>query len=331
MPIAPMAPEPASAAPVAAASSAPSFEEWVGTRWAVWVGGAALAVGGIFLVKYSIEAGLIGPTTRIILGALFALALIGAGEWMRRGERTLPIDIVPSAHIPGILTAAGTVVLFGTIYAAHALYGLIGPGAAFVLLGAAGLAAMLASALHGPALAGLGLVGAMVTPLLVSSSAPNPWPVVLFLAVVSASAFALARLRRWLWLALVSVAGVVLWGLAITQMAGDTWVWAAFVHTLIQLGLTAVFLRHRASRNDARQQVGAGWYRYGGARSSYAARAVGAGRDRRPHRHRYRLVAVRGYRNRAACRDGVAISTFRRSRGLRGRRGDRRSASVARR
>jgi uncharacterized membrane protein len=241
VPITPMEPELASAARVTAAFSAPSFEERVGTRWAVWVGGAALAVGGIFLVNYSIEAGLIGPTTRVIFGAVFALALIGAGEWMRRGERTLPIDIVPSAHIPGILTAAGTVVLFGTIYAAHALYELIGPGVAFVLLGAAGLAAMLASALHGPALAGIGLVGAMVTPLLVSSSAPNPWPLVLFLAVVSAAALALARLRHWLWLALVSVAGVVLWGLVLAQPIGDTWVWAAFVHALIQLGLTAVF------------------------------------------------------------------------------------------
>ena len=241
MPITPTEPELASAAPVTATSSAPSFEERVGTRWAVWVGGAALAVGGIFLVNYSIEAGLIGPTTRVIFGAVFALALIGAGEWMRRGERTLPIDIVPSAHIPGILTAAGTVVLFGTIYAAHALYGLIGPGAAFVLLGAAGLATMLASALHGPALAGIGLVGAMVTPLLVSSSAPSPWPVVLFLAVVSAAALALARLRHWLWLALASVVGVVMWGMVIAQPIGETWVWAAFVHALIQLGLTGLF------------------------------------------------------------------------------------------
>lgn len=247
VPITPMLPEPASRGPASRrpatpASSAPSFEERVGTRWAVWVGGAALAVGGIFLVNYSIEAGLVGPTTRVVLGALLALALIGAGEWMRRGERALPIDVVPSAHIPGILTAAGTVVLFGTIYAAFALYGLIGAGAAFTLLGAAGLAAMLASALHGPALAGLGLAGAMVTPLLISSSEPSPWPLVVFLTVVSASAFALARLRHWLWLALASVAGMVLWGLAIAQPVGGVWASAAFVHASIQLGLAAVFV-----------------------------------------------------------------------------------------
>ena len=50
---------------------------------------------------------------------------------------------------------------FGTVYAAHALYDFIGPAAAFVLLGIIGVATMLAAALHGPALAGLGLAGSL--------------------------------------------------------------------------------------------------------------------------------------------------------------------------
>ncbi|ODN70938.1 hypothetical protein A6302_01710 [Methylobrevis pamukkalensis] len=37
------------------------LEEAIGSRWAVWVGGIALALGGVFLVRYSIEAGLLGP------------------------------------------------------------------------------------------------------------------------------------------------------------------------------------------------------------------------------------------------------------------------------
>src|SRR5262245_42484427 len=57
VPIAPLPPEPEPVAAAAAVSSAPGFEERIGTRWAVWVGGAALAVGGIFLVNYSIEQG----------------------------------------------------------------------------------------------------------------------------------------------------------------------------------------------------------------------------------------------------------------------------------
>src|SRR5581483_2467264 len=159
----------------AAAPAAITLEERLGTRWAVWVGGLALALGGLLLVRYSIEQGIFGPGVRIALGALFSLALVAAGEWFRRTERAPPIQQIPAAHVPSILTAAGTASAFGTVYAAHALYGFIGPAAAFVLLGIIGIATMLAAALHGPALAGLGLAGSLVVPLLVSSDSPSPW------------------------------------------------------------------------------------------------------------------------------------------------------------
>jgi uncharacterized membrane protein len=50
----------------------------------VWVGGLTLALGGFFMVRYSIDAGLLGPGVRTMLGGAFALALLAAGEWMRR-------------------------------------------------------------------------------------------------------------------------------------------------------------------------------------------------------------------------------------------------------
>ncbi len=94
----PTAPTPKPIAAAAPPSSVPrspaapppepiGFEERFGTRWVVWVGGIALALGGIFLVRYSIEQGLIGPAVRVMLGALLALVLIVAGEWQRRSER----------------------------------------------------------------------------------------------------------------------------------------------------------------------------------------------------------------------------------------------------
>jgi uncharacterized membrane protein len=60
------------------------FEERIGTSWVVWIGGLTLALGGFFMVRYSIEAGLLGPGVRTMLGGLFALALLLAGEWTRR-------------------------------------------------------------------------------------------------------------------------------------------------------------------------------------------------------------------------------------------------------
>lgn len=244
VPVTPSRPEPASATAAPAGPRA-SLEERLGTRWAVWVGGLALALGGILLVRYSIEQGVFGPGVRVALGGLFALALIVAGEWFRRAERSAAAAL-PSAHIPSILTAAGTASAFATVYAAHALYGFVGPAAAFVLLGLIGVATMFAAALHGPALAGLGLAGSFVVPLLVSSDAPNPWALVLYLAAVAAAAFALARLRRWLWLAAATVAGAVLWGFVMLDqahgLAGLPWIAALFAHAAVQLALAAVFM-----------------------------------------------------------------------------------------
>lgn len=223
----------------------PGLEEQLGTRWAVWAGGLALALGGLLLVRFSIEAGLLGPGVRVLLGALLAAVLIGGGEYLRRTEMKLPVAAIPDAHVPSILTAAGTVVAFGTIYAAHALYGLIGPVAAFTLLGITALGTMLAAAIHGPWLAGLGLLGAYFTPVLVSSDTPNPWPVVLYLAAVATAAYSLSRLRAWPWLAWGAVAGAAVWGVLLIEPAtlqASPWLHAAAVHALVQLGLAAFFL-----------------------------------------------------------------------------------------
>ena len=208
----PVAPPP-SPAPARPAAPAMSFEERLGTQWAVWVGGLALALGGIFLVRYSIEQGLLGPGVRVTLGALLAAALIGTGEWARRSERLAGISGLPTAHIPSILTAAGTTVAYADVYAAHALYGFLAPGTTFVLLGLVALATLAAALLHGPALAGLGLVGAYVAPLLVTSQRPDYWSLYVYLAVVTAAAFALARFRMWRWLAITTVAFSALWTL----------------------------------------------------------------------------------------------------------------------
>jgi len=97
------------------------FEKRFGTQWVVWVGGIALALGGIFLIRYSIEQGYFGPGTRVLLGALLALALVGAGELTRRQEIRLGISGAATAHIPSILTAAGTTIAYATVYGAYAL------------------------------------------------------------------------------------------------------------------------------------------------------------------------------------------------------------------
>jgi uncharacterized membrane protein len=201
----------AAAMPPPLPPASPGFEERVGTRWVVWLGGLTLALGGFFMVRYSIDAGLLGPGVRTLLGGAFALTLLGAGEWTRRQESTSSIPVLPMANIPAILTAAGTAVAFGTAYAAYALYDFLAPASAFILLGMVALGTLAVALLHGPVLAGLGIVAAFGTPLLVSSGKPDFWALYVYLAVVTAAAFGLARIRLWSWLAVTTIALALIW------------------------------------------------------------------------------------------------------------------------
>lgn len=217
------------------------FEETVGTRWVVWIGGLTLALGGFFMVRYSIDAGLLGPGVRTILGGLFASALLAAGEWTRRKESISAIEALPVANIPAILTAAGTAVAFATVYAAYALYGFLVPATAFILLGLVALGTLAAALLHGPALAGLGVVGAFVTPILVSSDRPDFWALYIYLAIVTAASFALARVRLWRWLAVTTIAFAVLWTLPCLQ-CGPSMVAPHAFHVLAGFILAALLV-----------------------------------------------------------------------------------------
>jgi uncharacterized membrane protein len=203
----------ATAAPPPLPQPGPGFEERIGTRWVVWVGGLTLALGGFFMVRYSIDAGLLGPGVRTLLGGAFALALLASGEWTRRQESISAIEALPIANIPAILTAAGTAVAFATVYAAYALYDFLAPATAFILLGMVALGTLAAALLHGPALAGLGIAAAFVTPVLVSSDKPDYWALYIYLAIVTAAAFGLARIRLWRWLAVTTIAFALLWTL----------------------------------------------------------------------------------------------------------------------
>ncbi|HHZ08820.1 MAG TPA: DUF2339 domain-containing protein [Rhizobiales bacterium] len=207
----PGAAEPPAAGTPVKGRSGPDIETALGTRWAVWVGGLALALGGVFLIRYTIEAGIFGPEVRLALAALLGLVLVAGGEVLRRMGFDLPVEGLKNAYLPAILTAAGAFTLFGTIYAAHGIYGFVGPGAAFALLGLVGIATIAASLLHGQALAGIGLVGSYATPLLVASQAPNLWALFGFIAAVLVASGIIARLRDWVPLMIAAFAGAGLW------------------------------------------------------------------------------------------------------------------------
>ncbi|MDP3898060.1 MAG: DUF2339 domain-containing protein [Mesorhizobium sp.] len=252
-------PAPADQAPSSPEAAAPKqdIESALGSRWAVWVGGLALAFGAVFLIRYSIESGIFGPKVRLTMAALFGVLLVAAGEFIRRTGFKVPVQGLAGAYVPGILTAAGSFALFGSIYAAHGLYGFIGPATAFVLLGIVALGTLAAALVHGQALAGLGLLGSLVTPVLVASESPNPWVLFGYLAIVLAANTAVARLRVWVFLATAGMVGTGLWCLiymyesATVELPVVMFIDVVMLATLAFIwlgrpwaGLDAVFARH---------------------------------------------------------------------------------------
>ncbi|AZV22892.1 DUF2339 domain-containing protein [Mesorhizobium sp. M7A.F.Ce.TU.012.03.2.1] len=243
---APKAVDPAELPGAAKAARQSDVETALGTRWAVWVGGIALALGGLFLIRYTIEAGIFGPGVRLAMAGVLGLVLVAGGEFIRRTGFKVPVQGAAGAYIPAILTAAGAFILFGTVYAAHGIYGFIGPALAFTLLGVIGVATIAAALVHGQALAGIGLVGAMVTPVLVASQAPNPWALFGYLAIVLAATGAIARMRDWKLLMAAAFFGAGVWTiLYMTDAPGANLSAILFIDAVTLAVLALVWLARR--------------------------------------------------------------------------------------
>ncbi len=234
-----------------------SFESRIGARWAVWVGGIALALGGIFMVKYSIEAGLLSPAVRLSLAAAFGLVLMAAGEFVRRRTQPLIANAFQTAMIPGVLTAAGAITLFAVTYVSYEFYGYFGPVTAFVLLAAVSFATIGLSLLHGQALAGLGLLASMLTPALVATEEPSAWGLFGFLTVAWLATFAASRIRRWQVVPALANAGMALWAVLYLSQASTVDVVPALVALLVLAIGHGLIWPGNVTAEDLPQPVGA--------------------------------------------------------------------------
>jgi uncharacterized membrane protein len=222
------------------------FEQRLVENWLVWLGGVTLALGGAFLVKLSIDHGLLTPAVRVLLAMVVGIGLAAGAERLRRCDATAEQggQAPTPCYMPRALAAAGAATMFAAIYAAYQLYHLIPAEATFIVLAATAATTVALALRQGVFVAALGLVGAYIVPLLVTSEAPHALPLFLYFAFVTAGMLAVLRHRAWWWLAWPTLAAAFLW----------TMVWLGSepqhpqsavvgIYILVQLGLFALFRR----------------------------------------------------------------------------------------
>ena len=225
-----------------------SIEEALTSRWLVWGGSAALAAGGFFLVKFSIEQGWLGPAMRVGLGVVVGILLVVAGEWLRL--RPL-VEAIRSSYIPPALAAAGVSILFTSTYGAYALYDLISATAAFVFLAAVSAGAVLLSLNQGPLIAAIGLVGGFLTPWLITTGEHSPEVLFPYLFLLIAGLLVIVRHTGHWWPAWLGLAGATIWPLlwfAAAWQAGDAWFVGPY---LLATGALFMFLRYRSASDGS--------------------------------------------------------------------------------
>ena len=169
------------------------------------VGIGLLLVGVLFLLKYSIDQGLLTPAVRVAGAGALGAGLV-AGGLRLRGSRPA---------LGRLLTGGGIAALFGTLWTASSLYPLLpAPAALGGMVLVAALAFGLALRESDAALSVVGALGALMTPLLLYREPGQMGLLMGYTALVVVGAGAVYARRGWP--ALAGAAALGGWGVITT-------------------------------------------------------------------------------------------------------------------
>jgi uncharacterized membrane protein len=171
------------------------LEELLGGRVLAWVGGVAVVLAAVFFLAMALHNGWIDEPTRVVLAFGAAGVLTALGLWLYEAKgRT---------QAARAAVAAGIAAFYASDTAATALYHLVPAAAGLVVAGAIGaLATALAVRWRSFEIAGIGLVGSLLAPVLVAAGTSTSSLV--FMALALCATVGVLIWQRWSWLAVLA-------------------------------------------------------------------------------------------------------------------------------
>jgi uncharacterized membrane protein len=209
-----------------------SLDTFIAKNGLFWLGGLVLALGGVFLARYAIDAGLLPPAVRLALGAVFGIGLVVGAEFLSRHAERFNIH---TPLLSASIASGGFITCFAMTYMAFANYQFVGVTTGFMLLSAIALLTMLFALKYGALLAAIGMLGAYAVPALVSTGESNILALLIYLSLISlASVFVANRVAKtWLWAG--SFIAHFIWGFGAVLLADKQDQWLFLMFTIVSL------------------------------------------------------------------------------------------------
>lgn len=221
-----------------------NWEQRIGGTWLNRLGVVALLVGLAFFLKYAFDNNWINEFGRVLLGYCTGALLLAGGFWYS-GRGKLP-------KFGAALGGAGIGAWYISTWAASNYYHLLGGNPAFAVMIAV-TAACVSLALYwdSPALAGLGLLGGYITPLLIQGVG-GYYTQFVYLLILNLGALAVMARKNWNGLAFISlgftalICGTALVNLYEKQYLVPFMLFLSAYHLLFAVQALSANLMHRS-------------------------------------------------------------------------------------
>jgi len=164
------------------------LEKFIGENLINKIGIAITVIGVAIGAKYSIENDLISPLTRIILGYLFGLGLLGFGIKLKSKYE----------NYSAVLVSGAMAIIYFITYSAYGIYHLIPQIVAFILMLIFTIFTVIAAINYNrQIIAHIGLVGAYAVPFLLSEGSGKVAILFSYMAILNIGILAIAFKKYW--------------------------------------------------------------------------------------------------------------------------------------